>query len=104
MEHSISDSAFGLPVVDLWDWAVVVDNANEKKHKLVGRLTKKSVKLHPSMQTGGRSFKTAAISEVHLDLVRVSSGSYPFRCHLTNGHELSSSLLALHKSRLLRLI
>ncbi|CAN6446171.1 unnamed protein product [Victoria cruziana] len=89
VEHSISDSAFGLPVVDLWDWALVVDNANEKKHKLVGRLTKKSVKLHPSMPTGGRSFKTAAISEVHLDLVRVSSGRI-YRLRHPSGEYLAS--------------
>ncbi|XP_031478331.1 uncharacterized protein LOC116249250 isoform X2 [Nymphaea colorata] len=89
VEHSINDSAFGFPVVDLWDWSLVVDDASGKKHKLVGRLTKKSVKLHPSMPAGGGLFKTAAISEVHLDLVRVSSGRI-YRLRQPSGAYLAS--------------
>ncbi|OVA19882.1 G-patch domain [Macleaya cordata] len=70
-------------VVDLWDWAMVRETIKKKKHgrkkkyqvaRLVGKLVKPSTKLHPSMPSGGTLFKTAAICEVHLALVRVSSG------------------------------
>ncbi|KAF8399747.1 hypothetical protein HHK36_015618 [Tetracentron sinense] len=65
------------PVVDLWDWAMITEITKKKKHqvaRLVGRLVRRSTKLHPSMPSGGGLLKTAAIYEVHLDLVRVASG------------------------------
>jgi hypothetical protein len=65
------------PVVDLWDWALVTGSRKDGKGdavRLVGRLVRKSVKLHPSMPSGGGLLKTAPICEVHLDLVRVTSG------------------------------
>lgn len=42
--------------------------------RLVGRLVRRSVKLHPSVPSGGRLLKTAPICEVRLDLVRVKTG------------------------------
>ncbi|XP_059443074.1 uncharacterized protein LOC132175221 [Corylus avellana] len=65
------------PIVDLWDWALVTGSRKDGKGdtvRLVGRLVRKSVKLHPSMPSGGGLLKTAPICEVHLDLVRVTSG------------------------------
>lgn len=71
------------PVTDLWDWAMVWETIKGKKHskkkkhqvaRLVGKLVRPSAKLHPSMPSGGRILKTAAICEVHHSLVRVSSG------------------------------
>lgn len=67
----------GCPVVDLWDWAMVKETNKKRKRRicrLVGRLVKRSTKLHPSMPASGRVLKTAPICEVHLDLVRVRSG------------------------------
>ena len=66
-----------LPVVDLWDWALVTGSRKDGKGdavRLVGRLVRKSVKLHPSVPSGGGLLKTAPICEVHIDLVRVTSG------------------------------
>ncbi|XP_019052537.1 PREDICTED: uncharacterized protein LOC104593125 isoform X3 [Nelumbo nucifera] len=74
--QSGEDDLPDFPVVDLWDWAMVKDSF-KKKHqivRLVGRLVKQSTKLHPSLPSGGGLLKTAAICEVHLDLVRVASG------------------------------
>lgn len=66
------------PVVDLWDWSMVKEKTKKsKKHRicrLLGRLVKRSAKLHPSMPSSGRVLKTAPICEAHLDLVRVKSG------------------------------
>jgi hypothetical protein len=65
------------PVVDLWDWTLVTGSRKDGKGdavRLVGRLVRKSVKRHPSMPSGGGLLKTAPICEVHLDLVRVTSG------------------------------
>ncbi|KAL4559733.1 hypothetical protein LXL04_031878 [Taraxacum kok-saghyz] len=68
------------PVVDLWDWSMVITTEKTKKNKkrrvcrLVGRLIKKSTKLHPSMPSTARFLKTAPICETHVDLVRVKSG------------------------------
>ncbi|XP_021900872.1 uncharacterized protein LOC110816846 isoform X3 [Carica papaya] len=67
----------GFPVVDLWDWEMVIGTGNGRKQqvtRLVGRLMKRSTKLHPSVPSGGRLLKTAPICEVHLDLVRVTTG------------------------------
>lgn len=75
----------GFPVVELWDWAVVTGSRKEGKGKvsrLVGRLVKKSAKLHPSVPSGGGFLKTAPVCEVHLDLVRVTSGLHlPLLCN-----------------------
>ncbi|KAI3833950.1 hypothetical protein MKX03_003164 [Papaver bracteatum] len=69
--------------VDLWEWTMVTEIIKKKKHgrkkkyrmaRLVGKLVKPSTKLHPSMPVGGSLIKTAAVREVYLDLVRVSSG------------------------------
>lgn len=65
------------PIVDLWDWAMVTGTKKGGKRRicrLVGRLVRRSTKLHPSMPSSGRILKTAPICEVHLDLVRVRSG------------------------------
>ncbi|KAK9117230.1 hypothetical protein Sjap_016177 [Stephania japonica] len=71
------------PVMDLWDWAMVWETTEKKKlgkkkkyklARLVGKLVKPSAKLHPSVPSGARVLKTAAICEVHVSLVRVSSG------------------------------
>ncbi|KAL6318570.1 hypothetical protein AAG906_000648 [Vitis piasezkii] len=71
------DSIPNFPVVDLWDWAMVSGVKKDGKGqvaRLVGRLVRQSTKLHPSMPSGGGLMKTAPICEVHLDLVRVTSG------------------------------
>lgn len=75
--HLDKEQAPDYPVVDLWDWSMVTETKKSRKRKicrLVGRLIKRSSKLHPSMPSGGRVLKTAPICEVHLDLVRVRSG------------------------------
>ncbi|XWS60780.1 hypothetical protein CRYUN_Cryun07bG0066500 [Craigia yunnanensis] len=65
------------PVVDLWDWVMVTRPRKDGKGqvaRLIGRLVKRSAKIHPSMPSGGGLLKTAPICEVHLDLVRVRTG------------------------------
>ncbi|KAK9119784.1 hypothetical protein Scep_017877 [Stephania cephalantha] len=71
------------PVTDLWDWAMVWETIERKKHgkkkkyklaRLLGKLVRPSAKLHPSVPSGARVLKTPAICEVHVSLVRVSSG------------------------------
>ncbi|XVE57186.1 hypothetical protein DITRI_Ditri04bG0071600 [Diplodiscus trichospermus] len=65
------------PVVDLWDWEMVSRPRKDGKGpeaRLIGRLVKRSAKIHPSMPSGGGLLKTAPICEVHLDLVRVRTG------------------------------
>ncbi|VFQ70390.1 unnamed protein product [Cuscuta campestris] len=67
-------------VINLWDWSLVKGRRKkkEKKHKvtmLVGRLIKRSAQLHPSMPSSSGLLRTAPICEVHLDLVRVKSGT-----------------------------
>lgn len=42
--------------------------------RLVGRLVKQTVKLHPSVPAGGGLLKTAQICQVSFDLVRVRTG------------------------------
>ncbi|KAL8457914.1 hypothetical protein ACS0TY_034868 [Phlomoides rotata] len=67
----------GLQVVELWDWALVRGTKKDGKTevaRLVGRLRKRSSKLHPSVSSGGGILKTAPVCEVHLDMVRVTSG------------------------------
>lgn len=66
-----------VPTVDLWDWSMVQGSRKDGKGetaKLVGRLMRKSAKLHPSMPSGGGLLRTAPICEVHHNLVRVKSG------------------------------
>lgn len=75
-----------VPAMDLWDWSMVKVSKKDRKgeiSRLVGRLMKRSAKLHPSMPSGGGLLKTAPICEVHLDLVRVTTG-LPFIFHLKN--------------------
>lgn len=65
------------PTVDLWDWEMVrgsKKDENDKVARLVGRLVKQSAKRHPSIASGGGKLRSAPISEVHLDLVRVKTG------------------------------
>lgn len=72
-EEWISD----LQMVDLWDWALVRGTKKDGKTevaRLVGRLRKRSSNLHPSVPSGGGILKTAPVCEVHLDMVRVTSG------------------------------
>ena len=66
-----------LSVVDIWDWSTVTESRTGGKGKvmrLVGRLVRKSAKLHPSVSSNGALLKTAPVCEVHLDLVRVATG------------------------------
>lgn len=66
-----------LSVVDIWDWSTVSESRTGRKGnvmRLVGRLVRRSAKLHPSVSSNGALLKTAPISEVHLDLVRVATG------------------------------
>ncbi|CAB4280743.1 unnamed protein product [Prunus armeniaca] len=72
-EVSIPESS----LVSLWDWEMITKPRQEGKGevaRLVGRLVRRSAKLHPSMPSGGGLLKTAPICEVHLDLVRVITG------------------------------
>ncbi|KAB2041299.1 hypothetical protein ES319_D02G138800v1 [Gossypium barbadense] len=65
------------PVVDLWDWSMVTkpkEDGKKQVARLIGRLVKRSAKVHPSVPLGGGLLKTAPICEVHLDLVRVRTG------------------------------
>ncbi|GAV58296.1 G-patch domain-containing protein [Cephalotus follicularis] len=65
------------PVVDLWEWEMIIGSRKDENvqvARLVGRLVKRSAKLHPSMPSGGTLLKTAPICEVYLDLVRVTTG------------------------------
>ncbi|KAG9449801.1 hypothetical protein H6P81_009766 [Aristolochia fimbriata] len=63
--------------IDLWDWEMIIQNRGKRHQevaRLVGKLAKRSSKLHPSLPSSGTLLKTAAIREAHLDLVRVASG------------------------------
>ncbi|KAF0921198.1 hypothetical protein E2562_039310 [Oryza meyeriana var. granulata] len=64
------------PSIDLWDWDVVKEpvSKGQPMSRLAGRLVKGSSKLHPSLPARGGLLRTAPVHEVHLDLVRVSSG------------------------------
>ncbi|KAK4800178.1 hypothetical protein SAY86_025543 [Trapa natans] len=64
-------------VIDLWDWKMVREagkNGKSQVSRLIGRLVKQNVKLHPSVPSGGSLFKTAQIYQVSFDLVRVRTG------------------------------
>ncbi|GLJ20483.1 hypothetical protein SUGI_0372720 [Cryptomeria japonica] len=73
-----------LSALDLWEWSLILECMKGKKGesaRLIGRIAPRNKILHPSIQGGGSLLKTAAICEVHLDLVRVSSGQiYRLRC------------------------
>lgn len=69
------DDLLPFPAVDLWDWEMIMENINHNHvARLIGRVTKRSSKLHPSIPGCGGLLKTAAIRDVHLDFVRVTSG------------------------------
>ncbi|XP_025014222.1 uncharacterized protein LOC8278316 isoform X2 [Ricinus communis] len=77
--------------VDLWDWAMVTGSRKDGKDhttRLVGRLVKRSAKLHPSMPSSGL-FRTAPICEAHLDLVRVRTGLV-YKLHTPSARYLAS--------------
>ncbi|XP_022135060.1 uncharacterized protein LOC111007141 isoform X2 [Momordica charantia] len=81
-----------LSVVDLWEWSTVSESRPGGKGKvtrLVGRLVRKSAKLHPSVSSNGTLLKTAPISEVHLDLVRVATGKI-YKLHSPSKRYLAS--------------
>ncbi|PKA63906.1 hypothetical protein AXF42_Ash004916 [Apostasia shenzhenica] len=62
-------------IIDLWDWEMIRETKRKcDVMRLIGRLVRRSSTLHPSVPAGGSLFKTAAIRDVHLDLVRVASG------------------------------
>lgn len=72
----ISDDLPLLPTIDLWDWDMVQDPVSKSQpvSRLVGCLSRGSSKLHPSLPSRGGLLRTAPVREVHLDLVRVSTG------------------------------
>ncbi|KAE8800099.1 RNA-binding protein 10 [Hordeum vulgare] len=72
----VNDELPLFPSVDLWDWHMVAEpvSKGQPMTRLVGRLTRGSSKLHPSLPARGGLLRTAPVREVHLDLVRVSSG------------------------------
>ncbi|KAK6795121.1 hypothetical protein RDI58_008574 [Solanum bulbocastanum] len=77
VERPVEDSLSHIQAVDLWDWSMVKKIRKGRKRRvarLVGRLVKPTAKLHPSMPSSGHLLKTAPVCEVHLDLVRVTSG------------------------------
>lgn len=77
VERPVEDSLSHIQAVDLWDWSMVKKIRKGQKRRvarLVGRLVKPTAKLHPSMPSSGHLLKTAPVCEVHLDLVRVTSG------------------------------
>ncbi|KAK8946774.1 hypothetical protein KSP39_PZI006801 [Platanthera zijinensis] len=72
----IADEEFPpFSAVDLWDWEMVMETT-KKNHvaRLIGRLSKRSSKPHPSVSAISGLLKTATVREVHLNLVRVASG------------------------------
>ncbi|CAO2204721.1 unnamed protein product [Urochloa humidicola] len=71
----VNDDLPLLSTIDIWDWHVVQDVSNgQPVARLVGCLSRGSSKLHPSLPARGGRLRTASVSEVHLDLVRVSTG------------------------------
>ncbi|KAF9688153.1 hypothetical protein SADUNF_Sadunf02G0167500 [Salix dunnii] len=76
--HSREEPMPDFHAVDLWGWEVVKGSPKVGKGqeaRLVGKLVKQSAKSHPSMPSSCSRFRTAPICEVHLDLVRVRTGS-----------------------------
>lgn len=78
------DGLSAFSVVDLWDWEMIVENVkNNHVARLIGSVTRRSSKLHPSIPGNGSLLKTAAIRNVRLDLVRVASGMFFFSSDCT---------------------
>lgn len=76
--HSREEPVPDFHAVDLWDWEMVKGSRKVGKGqeaRLAGQLVKRSAKSHPSMPSSCIRFRTAPICEVHLDLVRVRTGS-----------------------------
>ncbi|KAF3437483.1 hypothetical protein FNV43_RR20236 [Rhamnella rubrinervis] len=66
-----------VPVMDLWDWTIVTKSRKDGKgeiSRLLGRPMRRCAKLHPSVPSSAGLLKSAPICEVHLDLVRVTTG------------------------------
>ncbi|CAJ1974883.1 unnamed protein product, partial [Sphenostylis stenocarpa] len=75
--ESVKELVSDVPIVDLWDWEMVMGSKRDGKDKvtrLVGRLVKPYAKQHPSIPSGGGKLRSAPICETHLDLVRVKTG------------------------------
>ncbi|KAK6920656.1 G-patch domain [Dillenia turbinata] len=73
---SVEETAPAMPVLDLWNWKTVSGvkkNGKRQVIRLVGRVVRQSVKLHPSMPSSASLLKTAPICETLFDLVRVRS-------------------------------
>ncbi|KAJ1282412.1 hypothetical protein BS78_03G050000 [Paspalum vaginatum] len=72
----VNDDPPLLPTIDIWDWDVIQDcvSKGQPVARLVGCLSRGSSKLHPSLPAHGGLLRTAPVREVHLDLVRVSTG------------------------------
>ncbi|KZV52171.1 hypothetical protein F511_07126 [Dorcoceras hygrometricum] len=73
----IDDRMSNIHVVDMWDWALVKETKKDGKtevSRLVGRLLKHSLKFHPALPSSGGKLKTAPITEVYIDMVRVTTG------------------------------
>ncbi|WVZ72451.1 hypothetical protein U9M48_020910 [Paspalum notatum var. saurae] len=72
----VNDDPPLLPTIDIWDWDVIQDcvSKGQPVARLVGCLSRGSSKLHPSLPARGGLLRTAPVREVHLDLVRVSTG------------------------------
>uniref|UniRef100_A0A453E2X8 Uncharacterized protein n=1 Tax=Aegilops tauschii subsp. strangulata TaxID=200361 RepID=A0A453E2X8_AEGTS len=93
----VNDELPLFPSVDLWDWHMVTepDSKGQPMTRLVGRLTRGSSKLHPSLPARGGLLRTAPVREVHLDLVRVSSGKL-YRLRNPSRKYLASLSALLH--------
>ncbi|TVU21631.1 hypothetical protein EJB05_31280 [Eragrostis curvula] len=94
----INDDIPLLPTIDLWDWDIVQEPVSKGQPvaRLVGCLSRGSSKLHPSLPARGGLLRTAPVCEVHLDLVRVSTGKLyrlrnPCRKYLTSLSTYDSS-------------
>ncbi|XP_078431808.1 D111/G-patch domain-containing protein isoform X2 [Wolffia australiana] len=86
-------AALTLPLTDLWEWKLVQEKSKkrDKVMRLVGRLIKRTAKLHPSVSAGPGFLKTAPISKVNLDLVQVETGKI-YRLRSPSPDYLSSLL------------
>lgn len=102
--QSEEEPVLAFPVINLWDWAVVMEcrkDGRDQVTRLVGHLVSRSVKLHPSMPSGGHLLKTAPIHEVHLDLVQVTTGLdclyYKFTHKVVSNYLICSGFRILKK-------
>ncbi|EPS60288.1 hypothetical protein M569_14516, partial [Genlisea aurea] len=92
-QSTTEDRTLHLQAVDLWDWSLVKELRKDGKKevsRLIGMLTKRTAKLHPSVSSARRIFKTAPVCETHLDVVRVTSGRV-YRLRIPSLQYLSSS-------------